>query len=104
MNLREIDRLVAKKVMGWNLSNLTTPYFSSNIADAWRVVERLRERKIFFLQDAWDENDNKIFYANFQYMDGYTFINYDAYAKTPQLAICLAALKAVGVEVEVNEQ
>lgn len=119
LNLREIDRLVAEKVMGWKIDeqvsnddvvavfdekgNWGTFKPTEWIQDAWQVVEKMREGRIFSLCDAWDENDEPIFYANFQYNDGYHVVNYDAYAKTATLAICLAALKAVGVEVEVTE-
>jgi len=120
MNLREIDRLVAEKVMGWKVSkgrsglewyeanengkfefirSVTDFEPSTDIRDAWQVVEKMREGKIFSLCDAWDENDEPIFYANFQYNDGYHVVNYDAYAETAPLAICLAALEACGIEV-----
>ena len=82
----------------------TYPPYSSNMNEAWQVVEKMREGRIFSLCDAWDENDEPIFYANFQYNDGYHVVNYDAYAKTATLAICLAALKSVGIEAEVTEQ
>jgi hypothetical protein len=110
-----IERLVTEKIMGWKWLRpgcafiedvRKIKYFNPtlSIADAWQVVEKLRERRIFSLCDAWDEDDKPIFYANFQYNDGCHVVNYDAYAKTAPLAICLAALKSVGVEVEVNEQ
>jgi hypothetical protein len=110
MNLREIDRLVAEKVMGFEIYSVAKGLYenkgkvisfepSINIADAWQVVEKLRERRIFSLYDAWDEDDNKIFCANFQYNDTYHVVDYKGYAETAPLAICLAALKVVGVEV-----
>lgn len=125
MNLREIDRLVATKVMGWKIyadsagykfwsinendisriiCSVTSFEPTKDIADAWQVVEKLRERKIFSLYDAWDEDDNKIFCAVFEYNDTYHVVEYKEYAETAPLAICLAALKSVGVEVEVIEQ
>jgi hypothetical protein len=92
----------------WLIENSTVettyPPYSSNMNEAWQVVEKLRETKIFSLFDAWDEDDNKIFCANFEYNDTYHVVDYKGYADTAPLAICLAALKAVGVEVEVNEQ
>jgi len=82
LNLREIDRLVAEKVMGWIpqreiqgkilyvLQDGTQIAFdwkpTTYIANAWQVVEKMREGRIFSLCDAWDENDEPIFYANFQ--------------------------------------
>jgi hypothetical protein len=125
MDLREIDRLVAEKVMGWSIykeksgfewyavvedgkfkfiRSVETFEPTKDIRDAWKVVEKLRERRIFSLYDAWDEDDNKIFCANFEYNDTYHVVDYKGYAGTATLAICLAALKSVGVEVEVIAQ
>lgn len=46
------------------------------------MVKKLRARRIFSLCDVWDEKDKPIFYANFQYNDGYHIVSYDAYAET----------------------
>ncbi|UAT31940.1 hypothetical protein K7T73_06890 [Bacillus badius] len=107
MNNREIDRLVAEKVLGLTVKNENIvrggrrsgiPSYSQKIEYAWLVVESLRERKIFTIYDAWDEKDEKIFCANFQYNDTYHVVDYSAYADTAPMAICLAALKVVGIE------
>lgn len=104
----EINALIAEKVLGFEVrdGNIVRdqkrsgiPSYSTKIEWAWKVVEKLRETKIFSLYDAWDENDNPIFGANFQYNDMYHVINYEAYAETAPLAICKAALKTAGVEV-----
>jgi virulence-associated protein VagC len=110
MNLREIDRLVAEKVMGWKdafevwglddvwitdegekrIFNPTT-----EIADAWQVVEKLTYGKTDF---------ETYFELQLFYMHYYAkFRKHEAKAETAPLAICLAALKAVGVEVEGEE-
>ncbi|TCJ98221.1 UNVERIFIED_ORG: hypothetical protein BDK47_1187 [Anoxybacillus amylolyticus] len=111
MDSRAIDRLVAEKVMGWVQGEYAKDkwYYkkneqiqgmakfindwnpSTNIADAWQVVEKFEIVEI-----------NRI-------MDGYSceITLFDPFrirrgeAKTAPLAICLAALKAVGVDVEV---
>ena len=82
--------------------------YSSQIRPAWQVVEKLAERGMYFqisteppgfdvtfeaiIRDGntgtWDRNGS---------YDGYVA---EAQAKTAPLAICLAALKACGVEVE----
>ncbi|MED5050605.1 hypothetical protein P9850_01810 [Anoxybacillus rupiensis] len=120
MNLREIDRLVAEKVMGWEpvyddgdlvsfVTEFGTLFFSDDdecewsptidIADAWKVVEKLRESKKFTLHDVLDKNDNKVYYAQFHWIE-MRYVEYvGAHANTAPLAICLAALKAVGFEV-----
>lgn len=118
MNLREIDRLVAEKVMGWipqreiqdrilyvlqDGTHVALGWNPTvNISDAWQVVEKLRETSVFSLHDAWDEGDNKIFCADFEYNDGYHVVNHYEYAKSAPLAICLAALKSVGVSIELE--
>ncbi|WP_199426265.1 BC1872 family protein [Thermaerobacillus caldiproteolyticus] len=119
MNLREIDRLVAEHVMGWepvyddgDLISFVTEFgilfFSDDderewsptidIADAWQVVEKLNEDDFDF--QVWREKGkyNVEFSKDFFYLYGF------AESETAPLAICLAALKAVGVEVEVIEQ
>ncbi|WP_182200111.1 BC1872 family protein [Paraliobacillus salinarum] len=117
MNNREIDRLIAEKVMDWDIEEfrnigivrayaedevITIPDNfcpSESIEDAWEVVGELRKFRGFSIHDAWDEEDNLIYSACFLYNDGAHAIDYQAYAKTAPLAICKAALKSVGVEV-----
>ena len=114
----ETDRAIAEKVMGWKITRTKrgllldvdgdhgewwlsdwTP--STNIAQAFGVVEELRERKLFagfalkgFMDDAPDDGYQASFwfYGN-AYMTGAFY--YEAAAISPARAICLAALKAV---------
>lgn len=109
---RELDALVAEKVMGWKLSNATdgTEYWdngkfcggiwpkewnpSTNIADAWNVVEKMKSKDYLFSL----KNIVKGTFT-FSLTDwGGNCSTYAAEAETAPLAICLAALKAVGVE------
>jgi hypothetical protein len=123
MNLRKIDRLVAEKVMGfetegfeWSKGTMqfvykdtgaalitkNIPYYSSNIADAWQVVEKLRSRYVYI--DLTNNDD--LYCCELMEQDWENESRYFTYytdAETAPLAICLAALKAVGVEVEVTE-
>lgn len=113
MNLREINWFVAEKVMNWHVWEneegdlMVTkgygcyshcPSFSTNIADAWPIVEKL---KIAVIPQAGEPPKNMKYLAEIDRrpLGGY----YEAFAETAPLAICLVALKAVGVEVEVNE-
>ncbi|WP_276666029.1 BC1872 family protein [Caldibacillus debilis] len=110
MNNHEIDRLVAEKVMGWDL--YVSPYGSwyctgkayipnskftptTEIKDAWQVVEKL---KIEVIPLAGQPPKNMRYQAKIY--NRQLGKCYEAFAETAQLAICLAALKAVGVEVE----
>jgi hypothetical protein len=123
MNLREIDRLVAEKVMGWKLRKyfeddcyITDEWMtdiqdkfnnsfividvdkfnpSTDIRDAWQVVEKL---KIAVIPQAGDPPTDMKYLAE---IDRQPFgDNYEAYAGTAELAICLVALKSVGVNIE----
>lgn len=108
---RELDALVAEKVMGWDLvptrhlvrlryfrqpgtdsraarERCYLPRYSEDIAAAWGVVEKLSgyERKLEECSEGWC----------FTFEAGEEFWGQ---ADTAPLAICLAALKAVGVDV-----
>jgi hypothetical protein len=100
MNLREIDRLVAEIVMGWEGGKYAygSWFPTTDIRDAWKVVEKLSKDGFDF--QVWREKGkyNVEFAKDFFYSFGF------AESKNVSLAICLAALKAVGVEVEVTEQ
>lgn len=117
-NLREIDRLIAEKVMGWEtqvfknigvvavytgndeliIPGLFCP--SEDIQDAFAVIENLKKEGTYLVVCPEKEK----YAVNVWVDDGedrcipYTSIEAD----TAQMAICLAALKAVGVEVEVE--
>ena len=113
---RELDALVAEKVFGWTGGHYESLPFSTDIAAAWEVVERLRSRGISSGHGFnWDlcikvghSDDSGWFVELFDLSSmGYcgpadTTIRWDGVdvrnAETASHAICLAALKAVGVE------
>jgi hypothetical protein len=99
----EIDKLVAEKVMGWEISSMTDGFVavteheiltigehftpSTKIEDAFLVVQKFDYHLL--------ERDAGHYYCtvcNEKYIDGD--------GDTAPMAICLAALKAFGVEVE----
>ena len=118
MNLRKIDHLIATKVLGWeyheaiytwgelfSLAKYVTkdgreilthdlPHFSTNLLDAWKVVEKL---KIAVIPQIGNPPKNMQYLAEIDKrpLGGY----YEAFAETAPLAICLVALKSVGIEV-----
>jgi hypothetical protein len=124
---RELDALVAEKVMGWRPthgmlhgkeqdlfvdSNGNTHgiecgciedfHPSTNISDAWKVVEKLKHCAEGFAVIKLNPDRNKARYqAGIQYDDGEggPMFMYDASATadTAAMAICLAALKAVSL-------
>jgi hypothetical protein len=105
---REMDALVAEKVMGveipkWldvpnGLDTLTSrevvPLYSTDIRAAWQVVQNLRERGWFF--DLGDKPSIDGDFASPRVWNAFVDrIVFGPNADTPMLAICLAALAAV---------
>lgn len=101
----ELDELIAEKVMGWRVvhhkilgaifytkdENSIFPYEfepSRRISDTWSVVEKLKPKYMFKLTES---------------LEGYWWAEFDAdisvYHESASLAICLAALRAVGEEI-----
>lgn len=83
-----------------NHSNLTVPPFSTSIAAAWEVVERMREedgREFVTLTVRHD----KQWAAYFSNQSGQRTSGASGYATAP-LAICLAALRARGITVDLR--
>ncbi|MES1047209.1 hypothetical protein FOA22_22405 [Heyndrickxia oleronia] len=114
MDKREIDKLVAENVMGWktrkryeinkriyeyafqNINHsdhiiwFDLPEFSANIKDAWLVVEKLDfDVKVTKYENSAGYQCHVFIPSNVQMV----------FAETAPMAICKAALKAVGVEV-----
>lgn len=117
--LREIDALIATEIMGWRLVlnssgeqvgvccppywfPVSPPKYSSDISAAWEVVEKMA---LIGFED---------FNLDTSYVPGgwkWTCYFFDSLGKdaesrrrdTAPLAICIAALKTKGIEVEVGE-
>jgi len=106
---RELDALVAEKVMGWikrpkgagtahlwissdkqAFHESELPAYSTDIAAAWQVVEKLtrRDDKLFFTLETPISGSAWECWFSGEWAEG----------ETASHAICLAALKAVGVE------
>ncbi|AJA22226.1 TPA: BC1872 family protein [Bacillus thuringiensis] len=114
MNDKPIDELVAEKVMGWikppetsilksmwvskpiGMVHRELPKFSMNMEDAWLVVDKLQDSfksvEIFIE----DRMTNVIITEHFP--SGHLKDKYQGYERSAPLAICKAALKAVGEE------
>lgn len=91
---RELDALIAERVMGKKVDQSSPcledgsliPRYSTHIADAWLVVERFENvevEKFYHAYTAAVHIENRA---------------YSIQEETAPLAICLAALKAVGNE------
>lgn len=105
---RELDALVAEKVMGYpgdgNVWYVTGDYanpdsipeYSTDIAAAWEVVEKMKHSSWSFSIRSSDDCE-----AEFSLNDGKFLQNADTVGMgrgdTAPYAICLAALKAVGI-------
>ena len=121
--MEDIDREVAEKVMGWNPNedgDWDTPdghwcgYYehewhpSTSISDAWQVVEKLNKQGIVISlmdQHGYDEEKNNYRMWRVGFMDEKAHEQNKSReqvwfeveeADTAPLAICMAALKAVG--------
>ena len=113
----ELDALIAEKVMGFavklwphtdrlfvaergNGTQILLPAYSTDIAAAWEVVEKLGERFHARLLTPFIRSGDNHYWCGFTPL-GMTGFNgrpdYEAVAETAPLAICRAALKAVGV-------
>lgn len=117
---REIDVLIATNFMGWKydpkfvhkwtfpVGPLTgrgdldsMPNYTTNIFDAWKVVEQLSfQGSGFQLESQWcgefGQNGYSCKFADFNSKGWFDTVYTDEAPK----AICLAALKTIGVEVE----
>ena len=91
----ELDALVAEKVMGWFVAKGPhsptsppdlIPRYSTDIAAAWEVVEKMIDQGRRFVIN--NNFSRTMFIAD--------FCGRDVLEKTAPLAICRAALKAVG--------
>lgn len=106
---RELDALVAKHVMDlnptWNIpnedyfytvngSNNYLPYYSTSISGAWQVVEKLKGPDMWIGIDTTPDGRYRCMMLNKKGPDA------DFIADSAPRAICLAALKAVGVDIE----
>lgn len=110
---RKLDALVAEKVMNGKTPGDWHP--STDIADAWEVVEAtsLRYREgLFGVNVCRTAAGNPAYsydatiYERIYGKDGWATDDYKfcAHAPTAPLAICLAALKAKGVDTKEFEQ
>lgn len=86
----KLDRLVARKVMGWSPTPGWNP--SISLLDAWEVVEKLTGGMIQF---RLEKTESGWVYAKFVDCTGRPHVRGGASAKETPLAICRAALLAV---------
>lgn len=125
-----IDRLVAERVMGWKLADRVKcgwgkgppvyrtncpenpthqdPCFTTNISDAWEVIKELRSRR-----SPHDEPTDPTWTVNLtgsgdrwivNVVDWKGRVDVSACNESECVAICLAALRAVGVsEAEIQK-
>lgn len=122
---RELDRLVAEKVMGYWIcdelihSPMSTPDcdikkpghlarshckpYSPDISAAWEVVEKMKESYLQVEIICWNLDKYKVRIAKYGGSSPNVIAlieHIEVEASTVPLAICLAALAALGVKVE----
>lgn len=86
------------KTSGFNWGLETVPNYSTNIADAWRIVEEVWP-KYFRLE--WCDDNIEAGEPYYDYEDSW-IVPEGCKASTAPMAICLAALKCKGVEVKLT--
>ena len=94
---RELDKLIARKVLKLKdehgfFIELDCPHYSTDIKAAWEIVDKLGEHPGYY--DLYLAGHSTQWRARFEEQDTHT-----AKGETPAHAICLAALKAVGVRI-----
>jgi hypothetical protein len=120
---RELDALIATKVMGWhhverlksgyvgtskdNNAWVPLPNYSTDIAAAWLVVEQVlsalgergprggRRVGIFKLFQSYSEGGRVFYVAQFRTTRNKKILHFNGSEATVAYSICLAALKAV---------
>jgi hypothetical protein len=115
ITLRDIDRLIAERVMGWTNLSVTgsrfgttpdgkphriIPQYSTEISAAWEIVEKLRLSGYQGgLEWAKPEPGYECAFGSLPFpLDEKQF----SWAETAPLAICLAALKVMEVPIELG--
>jgi hypothetical protein len=124
MNYHNINKAIAEKIMGWEafkdddgtIISWVTEYGnlffsddegsewqpSTDMADAWQVVEKMAEDNEWVLNELEHSLDHEGringFYCYFHHLE--IGSGGSVKAETAPLAICLAALKAKGIDVE----
>ena len=131
MDLREIDRLIAEKVMRWRLKSFAgaaggfTAWVNDagkivkyendctlhvhqydfwrptiNIVDAWQVVNKIKEKRFSIRERFIDELQKEVTPEETRNRGNLVDKGWMIFLMTPK-DICLAALKAYGIEVEI---
>jgi len=112
MRTARIDALIDEHIMGlkrvrlwedsdpygWDIvvhsdSNFGVPEYTTNIADAWLVVEKLRADGMNVLVKTYSDG------FIVEVFDHATEVKYVGFHKRTAMALCEAALKAKGVEI-----
>lgn len=92
----EMDRLVDTKIMQRGPFTYPRPHYSTSIADAWVVVERMRERFHWEIKTPFMEGQSHWAGLTPLGTTGWNGVpDFKASADTAPLAICRAALLAV---------
>lgn len=112
---RDMDKLIAEKVFGWDdfwcndrqlmgyppceqvsimeAERHPVPYYSTDIAATWEVVEKVASLGCGYMVEDAEEGHICTFFKGFKFPR--RIDEYEAEADTAPLAICRAALKAV---------
>ena len=118
MTNRELDQLVAEKVMGWKpyrnpdlkqdyfrwenafgaiCSDADLPTYTTSIVAAWKIVEKMNQERWVMRLETWDTEAG----CEFSRAETDQIVSHrTSCVDTAPMAICIAALKAKGIEVK----
>lgn len=102
MNTRTVDALIAEHVFELQNENNQPDYiwikhrYSTAIADAWPVVEKMRAKNFHFKIT----NSGEKYFVSFKEDPDNQIRGAFSFNESAPMAICLASLKALGVEVK----
>ncbi|MGZ3770069.1 MAG: BC1872 family protein [Bdellovibrio sp.] len=105
---RELDILIAEKVMGKDISlegpiplHFRLPNYSTDISAAWEVVEKMKSFKQWGAFRIKFDEFRKKWSVGWEWRDhGSSSVDHEANSESAPYAICLAALKAVNYPIQ----
>ena len=103
---RDLDALISHKIIkcicrrkDGSILYDEIPDYSTNIAHAWRVVEKMRSLGFHFCLHQYEGNNH--WNAQFDKDDLDVVGSHGGQGETPALAICLAALKTMPTDLKI---
>jgi len=80
------------------------PHYAQDISEAWKVVEKMGKDKYLYLIKKYDDHVVEVTWSKYMAfrIEAEGWKNFSYASKDVKVAICLAALKAKGLDIELN--